>query len=81
MTPEEEEELFENFGNGDLMEEMEKIMVKMDEVMATFKDPSLLKKSHQLSGSQSNLLEQDPAVICRLVAEISDLIHAQTLKQ
>ena len=78
MTPEEEEELLENFGNGDLMEEIEKIMVKMDAVMATFKDPSLLKKS-QLS--QSNLLEQDPAVISRLVAEISDLIHAQTLKQ
>ena len=52
-------------------------MVKMDAVMATFKDPSLLKKSL----SQSNLLEQDPAVISRLVAEISDLIHAQTLKQ
>ena len=28
MTPEEEEELLENPGNGDLMEEMEKIMIK-----------------------------------------------------
>merc|ERR1719189_482525 len=70
--------------NGDLMEEMEKIMNKMEHVMATFKDSSLIKRALPVSSiSQSNLTsaaDPDPAVIGRLVSEISDLIHAQTIK-
>ena len=69
--------------NGDLMEEMEKIMNKMEHVMATFKDSSLIKRALPMSSiSQSNLTsaaDADPAVIGRLVSEISDLIHAQTI--
>ena len=79
LTPEEEEALQ---SNGDLMEETEKIMIKLDEVMEMFKNPSLVKTINSASCQfQPNLHEQDPTVICRLVAEISDLIHAQTLNQ
>ena len=64
------------------MEEMDKIMAKLEDALATFKDPSLVKKTSVVTSSQSNLaIEQDPAIIGRLVAEISDLIHAQTIKQ
>ena len=61
-----------------MMEEMEKIMTKMEDVMAAFKDPTLAKKTLPIVHSQSNMAsDTDPKVIGRLVAEISDLIHAQ----
>lgn len=82
MTPEEEQELNQS-ANGDLMEEMERIMTKMESVFATFKDRSLVKKGMPLSSSsQSNLAcELDPAIIGQLVGEISDQIHAQFVKE
>ena len=75
MTPEEEEE-FQNCIDTDLMEEMEKIITKMDLIMSRYKDVTIKK-----TASTNDLLlaanEIDPSVIGRLVAEISDLIHAQ----
>ena len=64
------------------MEEMDKIMTKLEGALASFKDPTLVKKTSVVTSSQTNLaIEQDPAIIGRLVAEISDLIHAQAIKQ
>ena len=81
MTPEEEEEL-QNTNSGDLMEEMEKIMNKIEHIMSTYKDPTQIKKTLPILSSQKDLaVECQPSAIERLVAEISDLIHAQTVKQ
>ena len=74
MTTEEEDEALQNF-NGDLMDEMEQIMSKMETAFATLKDPKLIRKS------QSNLVLNDAAAIRQLVAEISDQIHAQISKE
>ena len=74
LTTEEEEEALQNF-NGDLMDEMEQIMSKMEKAFATLKDPKLIRKS------QSNLVLNDAAAIRQLVAEISDQIHAQISKE
>ena len=73
LTKEEEEALQEC--NGDLMDEMEQIMTRMETAFATFKDPKLIRKS------QSNLILNDAAAVGQLVAEISDLIHAQVSKE
>ena len=73
LTKEEEEALQEC--NGDLMDEMEQIMSKMETAFATLKDPKLIRKS------QSNLVLNDAAAIRQLVAEISDQIHAQISKE
>ena len=73
LTTEEEEALQEC--NGDLMDEMEQIMSKMETAFATLKDPKLIRKS------QSNLVLNDAAAIRQLVAEISDQIHAQISKE
>ena len=74
LTKEEEEALQEC--NGDLMDEMEQIMTRMEAAFATFKDPKLVRKR-----SQSNLILNDAAAVGQLVAEISDLIHAQVSKE
>ena len=80
LTADEEKEL-QNC-NGDLMEEVDKIMTRLEDALATFKDPTLVKKASVVTSSSSNLAtDQDPSIICTLVAEISDLIHAQAIKQ
>ena len=75
LLTKEEEEALANC-NGDLMEEMEQIMTKMETAFATLKDPKLVRKK-----SQSNLALNDAAAIVQLVAEISDQIHAQLSKE
>lgn len=81
ITPEEEEEL-QTTNGGDLMEELEKIMTKMEHIMSTYKDPTLIKKTLPILSSQKDLAaDSQPSAIGRLVAEISDLIHAQTVHQ
>ena len=81
ITPEEEEEL-QTTNSGDLMEEIEKIMTKMEHILVTYTDPSQIKKTLPIVSSQKDLAaECQPSAIARLVAEISDLIHAQTLQQ
>ena len=67
---------------GDLTEEIEKIMTKMEHILVTYTDPSQIKKTLPILSSQKDLAaECQPSAIGRLVAEISDLIHAQTVQQ
>lgn len=64
---------------GDIMEELEHLMLRLEDVFATFRDPSLIKKSMPIMTSSGNLVsatETDPAIIGQIVAEISDQIHA-----
>ena len=76
LTEEEETEMASC--NGDLMEEMEKILTKLEHINACYTDPALVKKSLPISSSQSDLGNDfQPTVIKNLVEEISDLIHAQ----
>jgi hypothetical protein len=88
LLTEEEEQALDNCAeeNGDIMDEMERLMTKMENVFATFKDPTLVKKTMPMPiTSQTNLgstcPETDPAIIGQLVAEISDQIHAQIYKK